>query len=73
MKIMCLFSPSVVVFLFFFLQILLNHNWNGETHTGIYICWLYVGPRWSSFWQMIEAVQEQPLGLVFHLCSGADM
>lgn len=34
------------------------------------------GPRWSSFCQMSEALQRQPLGVLFHLlsyCSGADM
>ncbi len=34
------------------------------------------GPRWSSFCQMSEALQRQPLGVLFHLLSyssGADM
>lgn len=34
------------------------------------------GPNWSSFCQMSEALQRQPLGVLFHLfsyCSGADM
>lgn len=34
------------------------------------------GPKWNSFCQMSEALQRQPLGVLFHLvsyCSGADM
>ncbi len=34
------------------------------------------GPRWSSLCQMSEALQRQPLGVLFHLlsyCCGADM